>query len=115
MSWADQPKRMKRLKSRKSLDALFQTKPVFSSSLRVHFSLTEEDYFSIAFSAPKRNFKRAVDRNRIKRLMREAVRLEYLALDKCISSNSIWIYSGKQLPELIDLRKSVRAILLRLA
>lgn len=38
--------------------------------------------FQVVISAPKRNFKKAVKRNRIKRLMREAIRLQKSEFEK---------------------------------
>lgn len=72
--------KQERLKSRKLIEKLFlDGKSVKNFPLRMVFLQTSHtSLFPIqaAFSVPKRNFKRAVDRNRIKRLLRETYRLQ---------------------------------------
>ena len=56
------------------------------------------------FTVNKKNFKKAVDRNRVKRLMRESYRVQKNDLkNKLIQSNKklalFFIYTGKELPE----------------
>ena len=56
------------------------------------------------FGASSRNFKKAVDRNRIKRLSREAYRLQKQPLldrlqEKGLSLAVFFIYTGKELPD----------------
>lgn len=56
--------------------------------------------FKIVFSAPKRNFKKAVQRNRIKRICREAVRLNKSILESYLIENNkqlalFLVYSSK--------------------
>jgi ribonuclease P protein component len=73
---------IERLKLRKQIETLFQTGEAFSVfPLRVVYSLnpmtgTEISPVRAGFSIPKKRFKKAVDRNRIKRLLREAWRLQ---------------------------------------
>ncbi len=55
-----------------------------------------------AFSVGKRNFKRAVDRNLIKRKMRETYRLGKSQLYKALPDKNLaifFIYIGKNIPE----------------
>lgn len=56
------------------------------------------------FSVSTRYFKKAVDRNRIKRLMREACRLQKNPLTAVLTAagkklNVFFIYTGNELPE----------------
>lgn len=79
-----------RLKSRKLIEQLYsEGKSVKVFPLRMVYLQTEhtsEFPAQVGVSVPKRNFKRAVDRNRIKRLLRESYRLQkaivYTAIDK---------------------------------
>jgi ribonuclease P protein component len=71
--------KQERLCSRKIIESVFEGKKVihlFPFSIYYQFcSLPSPTPFQIAFAVSKKNFKRAVDRNKIKRLMREAFRL----------------------------------------
>ena len=69
-----------RLKSKKLIEKLYMERnSVKAFPLRMIFLQTEhtsEFPAQVGVSVPKRNFKLAVDRNRIKRLMRESYRLQ---------------------------------------
>ena len=71
-------KKGERLSSRKSISSLFKTGKVIKAyPLRILYAHVEEGKFpaSVAISVPKRLFKNAVDRNLLKRRIREAYRL----------------------------------------
>ena len=73
------PGKEERLKSRKSIEYLFSNGNVINHfPFRLLFSISENKEFEyparIAVSVSKRNFKRAVDRNYIKRKLRESYR-----------------------------------------
>ena len=80
------------------------------------YRLTEADQLKIAISVPKKKLKRAVDRNRIKRLIREELRLNHqLFLQKDIGLTIMYIYNSTNMPEAdeikIDLEKINSVIL----
>lgn len=54
----------------------------------IHADLKTNKKFQIVISVPKRTFKRAVDRNRIKRVIREAVRKKKYILEEAISEET---------------------------
>jgi len=71
------------------------------------------------FSASSRNFKTAVARNRIKRLAKEAYRLQKNALQDKLEGqnrklNIFFIYTGKELPVYTDVYNSINAALEKL-
>jgi ribonuclease P protein component len=71
-------------------------------------------------SVPKRNFKKAVDRNRIKRLTREAWRRNNQTLRKELNSKDITldvalVFVGKRLPEFKEVEAKIILILQRLS
>ncbi len=76
--------------------------------------------FRAAFSVSSRRFKRAVDRNRIKRLMKESYRLnrhiaETVVMKKEKRLDCFFIYTGKVLPSFGEIDVAMKKMLSRLA
>ena len=90
---------------RKLIDGVFKTgKVVKQYPFVVHFLEVDEKLeapFQVTISAPKRNFRKAHDRNRIKRLMRETIRFNKMILEDKISKSQkniimFMVYTSKE-------------------
>ena len=97
-----------RLKSRKLIGSLYEEgKSIKAFPLIMVYIQTEHtsDYpCQVGVSVPKRNFKKAVDRNRIKRLMREAYRLQKNHLQEMLKAQQrglilFFNYTSREMPE----------------
>jgi len=110
------PKKEK-LKGEKLIAQLFsEGKSVSAYPLRMVYLKTEfneDTQFKTGVSVSKRNFKHAVDRNRIKRLLREAYRL-----NKSVSFNNITasyalmiLYISKDETDFASVEKKMKQLL----
>jgi len=100
--------KQEKLKSRKLIEQLFKSKGTFLVfPIKVVYMLVEEplDFpVKVGVSASKKNFKTAVDRNRIKRLLKENYRLNKHPLYQYIKESGkqvsvFFMYIDKKLPE----------------
>ena len=112
-----------RLKRRKIIEQLFsEGRAVSAYPIRVQYKLVDEllaEPLQAGFSASSRIFKRAVDRNRIKRLMREAYRLQKTPLEQALQTKQrrlalFLIYTGKELPEYALVKEKINVVLTKL-
>lgn len=99
--------RDERLRSRKMIEKIIQEgKSVHIAPFRFSWTVTEFNTafpVQLAISVPKRFFKKAVDRNRIKRLVREVYRKNKSGLYSLLKSRNIQcallvVFSGKKVP-----------------
>ncbi len=108
-----------RLKSRKLIDQLFSEGKKFGiAPFRIFYLHTssEKPVLQCGVGVSSKNFKKSVERNKIKRLMREAYRLQKSLLADCIkeknySLNMFVIYTGKELPVYADVHDKMKKIL----
>jgi ribonuclease P protein component len=92
-----------RLKSRKQIDSLFaggKGFSVFPIRVTYLFAKEAESGVKMGVTVSKRNFKKATDRNRVKRLLREAYRLQKEELQTVVQAKEksaavFFIYTGK--------------------
>ena len=92
----------KKLKSRKSIDRLFKngrSLSAFPLSLK-YLGISEEDSYKILVAVPKKLHKRAVDRNKIKRRIREAFRIHFR--DYLTSSSGCHLAIIYKSPEIVS-------------
>ncbi len=125
-----------RLKSRKAIDQLFTEGKSFSLfPFRIVYQKEAADIqnpnrkrqtvndirspLQAAFSVSKRSFKKAVDRNRVKRLMREAYRLQKNELQDLVVQQKqqldvFILYTGNEIPEYQLAMEKMKAVIKRL-
>ena len=117
-----------RLKSRKQIEKLFaEGKSFVVNPFRVYFivngqlsMLNSGSCLQFGVGVSNKNFKKAVDRNRIKRLTREAWRLQKNELSQQVKTrqkqlNVFFIYTGKELPDFTTVKDKVAVALKKLA
>ncbi len=108
--------RNEKLKSRKLIEQLFaEGKRVKSFPLQlIYLPINHDSEFpvKVGFSVPKRVVKLAVDRNRIKRMMREVYRLNKQLILENIKNQYIFmfIYTDKEEPKYADLEEIFKKV-----
>jgi len=115
-------KKEEKLKSRKLIEFLFKEGKSFSNfPFRVLYLLIPQNHSHLqtGFAVSAKHFKKAVDRNRIKRLSREAYRLQKSFLTHALQTQKkfmivFFIYTGNEIPEYKNVEERMQAALNRL-
>ncbi len=121
-------KRSEKLKSRKAMEHLFAKGKYFTIfPIKVFYTtqnistpiLTQQADLHAGVGVSSRIFKKAVQRNKIKRLLREVYRTEKQALQSTVQSANqplsvFFLYIGKEMPLFTDLQHAMKKSLERL-
>lgn len=109
-----------RLKSRKAIENLFQSGRRFNTGpYKVLWQVQKKPGLIAGTAVSSRQFKKAVDRNRVKRLTREAWRLQKLPLQQQLAGldkglHVFLIYTSGVLPVFMKVSESMSEIINRL-
>ena len=106
-----QSKKIRRLKGKIKFSSLFSTSTVFKSEF-LTLRLIKSDkiqHLEVAVVVSKKLFKRAVDRNKIKRLLREAIKKNENDISFC--GHCLFLYNGLKPPDLSLLIEEVNSLI----
>lgn len=107
-----------RLKSPKTIEKLFlEGKTISKFPIKIFYFSEDAEISLAAFAVPKRNFKSAVDRNRIKRQLRESYRLNrHIIFEENIPKfKMLFLFLGKKKPTYSEIDKAMLILLNKIA
>ena len=114
-----------RIGSRLAIEQLVNSrKAIYKFPVKCYYAVNQlSDTLSVsrmAVSVPKRLFKHAVDRNRIKRLVREAYRLNNRQCLEPLTTSGhqadmLFLYTGKEMPQFAQIENVIKELLIRVA
>jgi len=112
-----------KLKLKKQIEKLFQTGKAFSfAPIRIIYTFqpkTDDSLLKFGVSVPKKKFKRAVDRNKVKRLIREAWRLQQTSIKELLPQDQqlhcFLVYQHNKIESFEQISKTVTQIITKLA
>lgn len=102
--------RQEKLKSRKALEQLFAKGKSFSVfPIKVFYTVSDGELVKAGVGVSSRIFKKAHDRNKVKRLLREVYRTQKQPLYTGVATqqkqlNVFFLYIGKELPVFAELQ-----------
>lgn len=115
----------KRLKGRQRIEQMFQCgSSIFSHPIALMYQYENlepgQEWIAIGVGVSKKNIKLAVDRNKIKRMMREIIRLNQdILVQKAQASdrklNIMLVYVGKLIPEWDYLERIIKNLSAKIA
>jgi len=106
-----------RLNSLKEIDQLFKegksvtTSPIRLIWMEVNTREIDSPAVRVMFAVPKKKFSKAVDRNRVRRLLRESYRVEKNRLFEKIGSDLVYnlaiVFTGTEIPDYDTIQKAM--------
>lgn len=104
---------IERLKSKKEISFVFdEGLSVTCFPIKLFFIKNDKkESLNVAFTVGKKNIKRAVDRNKIKRLMKEVFRLIYAEDDVFVGHSLVFVCLAKEVVSFDLITKGVAGVL----
>ena len=103
---------MKPIKGNKKIETLFSSgKRCSSTFFHCIFKLDNSTESGYVVSVPKKNFPRAVDRNKVKRLVREVLRKNVDLFSGVGMGKFMFIYSSNKIVSFLDIEKDFKSLL----
>ena len=105
-----------RIYKQRDIDYLFiDYKTIINNPFRVHFKPNSLTHSRILISVPKRLFKRAVDRNYLKRRIRESYRLLKDQFLQDCNVDILFVYRSKEIYDYDLIKSKIEEILRKIS